>query len=157
MGDAGQRHMTEHHDGCGTTPTQTMKAIVHDRYGTDPAQVLRVETVSRPTPTDDEVLVRMHSASVDRGTWHIMAGLPYPIRLAGFGVRTPKHLNPGRSLAGTVEAVGPDVSAFARRRRGLRYVRWFVRRVRAAPARTSSPTSPRTCRSRRRRLSPSPA
>ena len=55
---------------------------------------------------DGEVLVRVHAASVDRGTWHLMAGLPYPIRLAGFGLRRPKHSNPGRSLAGTVEAVG---------------------------------------------------
>jgi NADPH:quinone reductase-like Zn-dependent oxidoreductase len=89
-----------------------MSAIVHDRYGTDPAQVLRLATVSRPTPADDEVLVRVHAASVDRGTWHIMAGLPYPIRVAGFGLRTPKHLNPGRSVAGTVEAVGNAVSTF---------------------------------------------
>src|SRR5690242_21732865 len=42
-----------------------------------------------------------------------MAGLPYPIRLAGFGVRRPKYANPGRSLAGTVEAIGADVTGFA--------------------------------------------
>ena len=50
---------------------------------------------------------------MDRGTWHIMAGLPYPIRLAGFGLRRPKYANPGRSLAGTVEAVGAGVTGFA--------------------------------------------
>jgi NADPH:quinone reductase-like Zn-dependent oxidoreductase len=50
---------------------------------------------------------------VDRGTWHIMSGLPYPIRLAGFGLRRPKYGNPGRSLAGTVEAVGAGVTGFA--------------------------------------------
>ena len=61
---------------------------------------------------DDEVLVRVRAASVDRGTWHIMAGLPYPIRVAGFGLRKPKYLNPGRSLAGTVEAVGNEVTGF---------------------------------------------
>jgi NADPH:quinone reductase-like Zn-dependent oxidoreductase len=49
---------------------------------------------------------------VDRGTWHVMAGLPYPIRLAGFGLRRPKYRNPGRNLAGTVEAVGTSVTAF---------------------------------------------
>ncbi|MDN5860707.1 MAG: NAD(P)-dependent alcohol dehydrogenase, partial [Pseudonocardia sp.] len=60
----------------------------------------------------DEVLVRVHAASVDRGTWHVMAGLPYPLRAAGFGLRRPKYLNPGRSLAGTVDAVGTGVSGF---------------------------------------------
>jgi NADPH:quinone reductase-like Zn-dependent oxidoreductase len=56
------------------------------------------------------VLVRVHAASVDRGTWHIMAGLPYPIRLAGFGVRRPRYANPGRNLAGTVEAIGTSAA-----------------------------------------------
>lgn len=91
---------------------ETMTAIVHDRYGTVPEDILRLQEVDKPTIGDDEVLVRVQAASVDRGTWHIMAGLPYPIRLAGFGLRTPKHLNPGRCLAGTVEAVGRDVTGF---------------------------------------------
>jgi NADPH:quinone reductase-like Zn-dependent oxidoreductase len=69
--------------------------------------------VSRPSIGDGEVLVRVHAASVDRGTWHIMTGLPYPIRVAGFGLRRPKYLNPGRSLAGTAEAVGSDVTGFS--------------------------------------------
>jgi NADPH:quinone reductase-like Zn-dependent oxidoreductase len=56
--------------------------------------------------------VRVRAASVDRGTWHVMAGLPYPIRLAGFGLRRPKALNPGRSVAGTVESVGRLVTEF---------------------------------------------
>ena len=46
------------------------------------------------------------------GTWHCMTGLPYAMRLAGFGVRSPKAPNPGRSLAGTVESVGNDVTEF---------------------------------------------
>ncbi|WP_241038221.1 NAD(P)-dependent alcohol dehydrogenase [Blastococcus litoris] len=91
----------------------TMTSVVQDRYGPAPEEVLRVEGIDRPTIADDEVLVRVHAASVDRGTWHIMAGLPYPIRLAGFGVRRPKYTNPGRSLAGTVEAVGAAVTGFA--------------------------------------------
>jgi len=90
----------------------TMTAIVHDDYGTIPEDVLRLQAVDKPTIADDQVLVRVHAASVDRGTWHIMAGLPYPIRIAGFGLRKPKYLNPGRSLAGTVEAVGNDVTGF---------------------------------------------
>jgi NADPH:quinone reductase-like Zn-dependent oxidoreductase len=90
----------------------TMTAIVHDAYGTVPEDVLRLEEVDKPTIADGQVLVRVHAASVDRGTWHIMAGLPYPIRVAGFGLRKPKYLNPGRSLAGTVEAVGQKVTGF---------------------------------------------
>src|SRR5688500_9977829 len=83
----------------------TMKAVVQERYGPAPEDLFRVAQIDRPTIGDGEVLVRVHAASVDRGTWHIMAGLPYPIRLAGFGVRRPKQ-NPGRSFAGTVAAVG---------------------------------------------------
>ncbi len=93
---------------------QTMTSIVQDRYGAAPEDVLRLGVISRPPIGDDEVLVRVHAASVDRGTWHIMAGLPYPIRLAGFGLRRPRYANPGRSLAGTVEAVGASVTGFAR-------------------------------------------
>jgi NADPH:quinone reductase-like Zn-dependent oxidoreductase len=89
-----------------------MTAIVHDEYGTVPGDVLRLAEVAKPTIADDQVMVRVHAASVDRGTWHVMAGLPYPIRAAGFGLRRPKYLNPGRSLAGTVEAVGNDVTGF---------------------------------------------
>jgi NADPH:quinone reductase-like Zn-dependent oxidoreductase len=58
----------------------------------------------------DQVLVRVIAASVDRGTWHGMAGLPYPVRLAGFGLRAPKATNPGRSFAGIVESAGKDVT-----------------------------------------------
>jgi NADPH:quinone reductase-like Zn-dependent oxidoreductase len=87
-----------------------MKAIVQHRYGSAPEDVLRLQEMDRPTIGDDDVLVRVRAASVDRGTWHVMAGLPYPIRAAGFGLRRPKYLNPGRSLAGTVEAVGTGVT-----------------------------------------------
>src|SRR4051812_26952004 len=94
-----------------TTSDERMTAVVQDEYGPAPEDVLRVEQVERPEIGEDEVLVRVHAASVDRGTWHIMAGLPYLIRLAGFGLRRPKYRNPGRSLAGTVEAVGTSVTA----------------------------------------------
>lgn len=94
----------------GAAAAATMAAIVQGEYGMEPEEHLRLEEVDRPAIGRDEVLVRVRAASVDRGTWHIMAGRPYPIRLAGFGLRRPKHLNPGRSLAGTVEAVGPDVT-----------------------------------------------
>jgi len=87
-----------------------MSAIVQDAYGTAAGQVLRIARVGRPAIGDDDVLVRVAAASVDRGTWHVMAGTPYAIRIAGFGVRAPKSWNPGRALAGTVESVGKDVT-----------------------------------------------
>jgi len=90
-----------------------MQAVVQDHYGSAPQDVLRLAEIDKPSIEPDQVLVRVHAASVDRGTWHIMAGLPYPIRFAGFGLRRPKYANPGRNLAGTVETVGADVTEFA--------------------------------------------
>ncbi len=101
------------HPSAMTTGREPMTAIVQDEYGPAPEHVLRVDEIARPVIGDDELLVRVRAASVDRGTWHVMAGLPYPIRLAGFGFRRPKYRNPGRNLAGTVEAVGAGVTAFA--------------------------------------------
>jgi NADPH:quinone reductase-like Zn-dependent oxidoreductase len=95
------------------TNAQTMSAIVQDAYGTAPESVLRLAEIARPTIGDDEVLVRVAAASVDMGTWHCMTGKPYAMRLAGFGVRSPKAPNPGRALAGTVESVGRNVTGFA--------------------------------------------
>ena len=92
------------------TSTDTMRAIVHDTYGS--ADVLRLATIARPRIADDQVLVRVHAAGLDRGTWHLMAGRPYAIRL-GFGLRKPKNPVPGRDLAGTVEAIGSAVTGYA--------------------------------------------
>ena len=92
------------------TSTATMRAVVHDTYGS--ADVLRLATIPRPRIADDQVLVRVHAAGLDRGTWHLMAGRPYAIRL-GFGLRKPKNPVPGRDLAGTVEAIGSAVTGFA--------------------------------------------
>src|SRR4051812_39182144 len=98
-----------------TVPTAgtAVRGIVQDRYGSAPEDVLRLGQIDRPAIGDGEVLVRVRASSVDRGTWHVMAGLPYPIRLAGFGLRRPKYANPGRNLAGTVEAVGDEGTGFA--------------------------------------------
>src|ERR1044072_3293727 len=86
------------------TARGTMQAIVQDGYGE--ADTLRLEQVARPKIADDEVLLRVHAAGIDRGVWHIMAGLPYPIRLAGYGFRVPKDRVRGREVAGVVEAIG---------------------------------------------------
>ena len=95
----------------GTAGVETMEAIVQDVYGTAPEEVLRLAEVARPAIGDDEILVRVRAASVDPGTWHLMAGLAYPVRLVS-GFRAPKALNPGRSLAGAVESAGKDVTGF---------------------------------------------
>jgi NADPH:quinone reductase-like Zn-dependent oxidoreductase len=92
------------------TSGETMRAIVQDRYGPEPAEVLRLAEIDRPTIGHDEVLVRVRAAGVDRGTWHIMAGLPYPLRLAGYGLRAPKDRVRGREVAGQVELVGSAVT-----------------------------------------------
>jgi NADPH:quinone reductase-like Zn-dependent oxidoreductase len=95
------------------TAAATMTGIAQDRYGPAPEDVLRISELAVPAIADGQVRVRVRAASVDRGTWHVMAGLPYPIRVAGFGLRRPKYANPGRALAGTVEAVGAGVSRFS--------------------------------------------
>jgi len=87
-----------------------MKAIVQDTYGS--TDVLELRDIDKPEIADDEVLVRVHAAGVDRGVWHLMTGLAYPIRLAGYGLRAPKTPVPGTDLAGVVEAVGNDVTTF---------------------------------------------
>jgi NADPH:quinone reductase-like Zn-dependent oxidoreductase len=92
-------------------PARTMRAVVRDRYG--PADVLELRTVEVPEVADDEVLVRVHAAGLDRGAWHIMAGLPYLIRIAGYGLRAPKATGLGLELSGVVETVGAKVSALA--------------------------------------------
>ena len=88
-----------------------MSAVVQDRYGA--AELLRHENIPRPEPADDEVLVRVHAAGLDRGTWHLMTGKPYLMRIAGLGFRGPKDRVPGRDLAGTVAALGASVTGFA--------------------------------------------
>lgn len=96
----------------GNAAVGTMKAIVQDEYGSAPEMVLRLAETALPAIGARDVLVRVHAASVDRGTWHLMTGLPCLIRVMGFGLRRPKQPNPGRSLAGTVEAVGKNVTEF---------------------------------------------
>jgi NADPH:quinone reductase-like Zn-dependent oxidoreductase len=89
----------------------TMRAVIQHRYGD--AGTLREERIALPEVTGHEVLVRVRAAGLDRGTWHLMTGKPYLMRIAGMGLRGPKDRVPGRDLAGTVAAVGPEVSRFA--------------------------------------------
>jgi len=82
-----------------------MQAIVQRRYGATPEDVLRLEQIARPAMDDDEVLVRVRAAGVDRGTVHLMTGTPYLMRILGFGLRAPKNAVPGWAVAGTVQAL----------------------------------------------------
>jgi NADPH:quinone reductase-like Zn-dependent oxidoreductase len=95
---------------CCPDKLSGMKAIARDTYG--PADGLELRNIDRPEIGGDEVLIRVHAAGVDRGVWHVMTGLPYPIRLAGYGFRAPKSPVPGADVAGVVEAVGDDVTRF---------------------------------------------
>lgn len=92
-----------------STAAATMQAIVQDHYG-EADDVLRLEQIERPAIGAEEVRLRVHAAGLDRGVWHLMAGLPYPVRLAGYGLRAPKTRVRGREVAGRVEAVGVDVT-----------------------------------------------
>ncbi len=87
-----------------------MKAIVQDEYG--PPDVLKLGDIEKPEIGDGEVLVRVHAAGLDRGVWHLMTGLPYLVRLFGYGLRAPKNPVPGMDVAGIVEAVGENVARF---------------------------------------------
>src|SRR5215207_1772799 len=87
-----------------------MKAIVQDTYGSP--DVLELRDIDIPEIKDEEVLVHVHAAGVGRDVWHVMAGLPYPIRLAGYGLRAPKNPVIGSDVAGVVEALGKNVTRF---------------------------------------------
>ena len=86
-----------------------MKAIIYTEYG--PADVLQFAEVAKPAPKDDEVLLRIHAASVNPLDWHFMRGSPYAMRLMS-GLRRPKDNRLGVDLAGKVEAIGSNVTQF---------------------------------------------
>jgi len=86
-----------------------MKAVVMERYGTP--DVLELRDVAKPTPKADEVLVRVHAASVNDWDWGLLQGTPFVNRMVS-GLFTPKVQIIGGDIAGRVEAVGGDVKAF---------------------------------------------
>jgi NADPH:quinone reductase-like Zn-dependent oxidoreductase len=92
------------------TAENTMRAIVQDTYGS--ADVLRLARITPPEIAEDEVLLHVHAAGLDRGTWHLMTGRPYLLRLVS-GIRRPKNPVPGVDVAGTVVAVGSAVTRFS--------------------------------------------
>jgi NADPH:quinone reductase-like Zn-dependent oxidoreductase len=103
-----------HASPCSAPPPLTgdaprMKAIVARCYG--PPEILKLAEVEKPTPKDNELLVKVRAASVNPLDWHMMRGSPYIMRLDA-GIGTPKDDRMGVDFSGTVEAVGKDVKKF---------------------------------------------
>ena len=88
-----------------------MKAIVQYKYGS-PDDVLELREIDKPVIEDDEVLVRVHAASVHPDVWHVVRGRPYALRLMGSGLLKPKNSVPGTDVAGRIESVGKNVTQF---------------------------------------------
>jgi len=86
-----------------------MKAIVYCDYG---LANLKLADIAKPTPTDDQILVKVHAASVNPLDWHFIEGTPKIMRALGVGLRKPKDTRLGVDFAGTVEAVGKNVTQF---------------------------------------------
>src|ERR671923_1756617 len=81
-----------------------MKAVVHDRYG--PPEVLRVADIERPSPNDDEVLVRVQASTVTRGEAMGVRGKEYRFTRIFTGIRAPRKTTFGSEFAGVVEEIG---------------------------------------------------
>ena len=96
-------------DRASAVPGNPMRAIVYCDYGSP--DVLKLEDVEKPTPGDDEVLVRVRAASVNPLDWHYMRGTPYIMRIEA-GLRKPKVTRLGVDFSGTVEVVGRNVKQF---------------------------------------------
>src|SRR5256885_1596078 len=90
-------------------PTNPMKAIVYCDYG---LPNLKLQEIEKPTPADDQLLVRVRAASINPYDWHFVEGTPYIMRMMGVGLRKPKDTRLGVDFAGTVEAVGKNVTQF---------------------------------------------
>jgi len=88
-----------------------MKAIVYEKYG-PPTEVLELREVEKPTPKDNEVLVKIFAASINDGDKSMIKGKPIFIRLMGTGLLKPKNTIPGGDIAGRVDAVGRNVKQF---------------------------------------------
>jgi NADPH:quinone reductase-like Zn-dependent oxidoreductase len=106
--------LLSHDSPCGAAQAvaasaQAMKAVVHRCYGS--ADIVKLEHIAKPLPADDKVLVKVQAASVNPLDWHYMRGKPYIMRL-GVGLGAPDDIRLGVDFAGTVEAVGKNVTRF---------------------------------------------
>jgi NADPH:quinone reductase-like Zn-dependent oxidoreductase len=87
-----------------------MKAIVYTKYG--PPDVLHLEELKKPALDEEKVLVKVYAASINAGDWHLLTADPFPLRLTGVGLFSPKNTILGADVAGCVEAVGRNVKQF---------------------------------------------
>jgi NADPH:quinone reductase-like Zn-dependent oxidoreductase len=87
-----------------------MKAIVYTKYGSP--DVLQLKDVEKPTPKDDEVLIKIHAASVNAYDWHMLTADIFLVRVMGVGLLKPKDPRLGADMAGRVEAVGKNAKQF---------------------------------------------
>src|SRR6266513_646594 len=90
-------------------PTNPMKAVVYCNYG---VPNLKFQEIEKPTPADDQLLIKVRAASVNPLDWHFIEGTPYFMRAMGVGLRKPKDTRLGVDFSGTVEAVGKNVTKF---------------------------------------------
>ncbi|GAA2111895.1 NAD(P)-dependent alcohol dehydrogenase [Microlunatus panaciterrae] len=105
------QHLSAPTTPADSSPTTTvMRAIVQDAYGD--ADALQLVHIPAPEAGADHVLIRVRAASAHIGDWHVMTGQPYLMRVMGFGFRSPKARVRGMDAAGTVAAVGANVTAF---------------------------------------------
>jgi len=95
--------------GQATSRPARMPAVIQDGYGGP--EVLRLQTAPLPAIRDKEVLVQVHAAGLAKGTWHVMTGTPYLLRVF-FGIRSPRQPVAGLNLAGVVVSAGPAVTRF---------------------------------------------
>jgi NADPH:quinone reductase-like Zn-dependent oxidoreductase len=100
---------TNDYDRQTAAPNHPMKAIVYSHYG---LSNLKLENIEKPTPNDDQILVKVRAASINPYDWHFVEGTPYIMRMMGVGLRKPKDIQLGVDFAGTVEAVGKNVTEF---------------------------------------------
>src|SRR5688572_16124301 len=98
------------HSTTAAVAGRRVRAVVQSAYGD--ANVLSLAEIAVPTIGKTEVLVQVRAAGLARGSWHLMTGRPFALRLAGFGVRAPKNPVLAGDIAGVVVAVGADVSRF---------------------------------------------
>lgn len=87
-----------------------MKAILHTKYG--PPDVLKLSEVEKPVPGYDEVLIKVHAASVNTADCYILKGEPFLVRIIDGGILKPKYKIPGSDIAGQVDAIGRNVKQF---------------------------------------------
>jgi NADPH:quinone reductase-like Zn-dependent oxidoreductase len=87
-----------------------MKAVVITKYGSP--DVFQVKEVEKPAPQNNEILVEVHAASVNKADWYIMKGEPFLVRIMDGGILKPKNEILGSDIAGRVEAVGRNVKQF---------------------------------------------